>query len=325
MKYVRKIANRITAKVAAKSAELTRQDFMRIENDIRTLALEIHQVRLKQTNNGLLYADKNEVIVKLFNGLKIYLDTRDISLTPHVALDGIWEQSITTAWIKLLKPKNVTFDIGANFGYFGLLAAHVGDKKSSKVVFFEPNPKLIPYINKTLALNWYIENSSVENMAVSEKSGKAELTILKDYLASSSLQSSEKLEEYLGEKMALEVDETVVVDAISIDEYCSRNDIKSIDLIKIDIEGHEDKAYAGMKKIVKSSPDLTMFIEFTKEGYKNPENFYNQLLNDFSSLYLIDENGKFYKPTHNSYSEVVSKEDDWVMLVLSKNDTLQNL
>jgi FkbM family methyltransferase len=278
-----------------------------------------------KSRTTIMQTGEHEILVKLYNGLKIYLDNRDIGVVPHMALDGIWEPEITHAWNSLVRKNDTVFDIGANFGYFGLLAAQMTDKKNSKIVFVEANPHLIPYIEKTLALNWYKEQSAVENVAVSDKPGAVTLNILEDYIASSSVHTVDQLEKYLGTKMNLKLDEGVKVPAIAIDDYCKKNSIKSISLIKMDIEGYEDVAYAGMRKTIQVSPDVTMFIEFTKEGYKKPKEFYRQMLSDFGSVYLINSSGRLYKPKNNSYETVIGNAEDWAMPVFSKRNNLDSL
>jgi FkbM family methyltransferase len=276
-------------------------------------------VHCKQVaNSGIIQTSPNEIIAKLQSGLKIYLDTRDISVVPHLALDGVWEPHITKAWLSVLKPELTVFDIGANFGYFGLIAAHKIGKKNSKVVFFEANPELIPYINKTLSTNFYVEQSILENLAVADKEGTVTLNVLKDYIGSSTLHSLEHLDKYMHDKMHLKTEKSIKVKAVSIDSYCKKNKIPKIDLIKMDIEGYEDKAYQGMRDMVAKSPDITLFMEFTKESYENPKKFYELMLSDFGHIFLIDELGNIAKPKNRSYDAVIGNADDWVMPIFSK-------
>lgn len=291
--------------------------------ELQQKQIEIYNALSTQLiNKSVIQIADNEILVKIFNGLKIYLDTRDISVAPHIALDGIWEPHITQAWLSLIKPKDTIFDIGANFGYFGLLAAHNTDKKKSKIIFIEANPHLIPYINKTLSLNWYNEQSLVENFAVSDKEGTVTLNVLEDYIGSSSVQTIDQLDSYAGKKMQLKLNEAVKVPAKTIDGYCREKGIKHINLIKMDIEGYEDKAYLGMREMIKASPEVSMFVEFTKDGYSNPKAFYDQMLADFGCVYTIDSDGNLVKPKNMSYETVIGRVDDWVMPVFSKDKSL---
>lgn len=274
-------------------------------------------------NSGTIRISDKELLTKTFSGLKIYLDPRDISVTPHLALDSIWEYHITRAWLSVVGRNDVVMDIGANFGYFGALAAQVTERKNSKVIFFEANPQLIPYISKTLSVNWLNEQSVVENLAVADSERKVTLNILKDYIGSSSLHSVDHIDGYMHNKMHIvETETTVSVQATTIDAYCRKNKIGAVDLIKMDIEGFEDKAYDGMRKTIKASPNATLFIEFTKESYENPKQFYDNMLEDFGYVYLIDAQGKLTLQKRTDYESVIGNPDDWIMPVFSKNSKL---
>ncbi len=219
--------------------------------------------------------------------------------------------------------KHIIMDIGSNFGYYGALAAQRTDKKKSKIIYFEANPHLIPYIHKTLNVNWMNEQSVVENMAVSDKKGNLTLTVLNDYIGSSSLHSIEHMAKFLDNKMELAVNEKIKVKSISIDEYCKDNSMDKVDLIKMDIEGYEEIAYSGMRGIIDKSPETTLLIEFTKNSYKNPKNFYNELMNDFGNIYVINNDGLLVRPKNRTYEAVAGSSDDWIMLVFSKRKGLE--
>jgi FkbM family methyltransferase len=273
------------------------------------------------SNIGFVRLSENEILTKIFTGAKFYLDPRDIGLVPHLLLDKEWERDITHAWLKTVQPGDTVFDIGANFGYFGVLAAQQSNR-NCKVVMFEANPNLISYLNKTVTVNAFLDQIKVENLAVSDKPGNVTLNILKDYIASSSVHDIDKLNSYNQNGAELSIAERVSVPAISIDEYCKNNGITAVNLIKMDIEGHEQVAYKGMKDTIKKSPAITMFIEFTKGGYDRPEAFYSQMLKDFGNVYTIDSSGNLLKPSETGYDSIVGTAKDWVMLVFSKQDNL---
>jgi FkbM family methyltransferase len=279
----------------------------------------------KMGNNGHLQISETETLTKIFSGLKMYIDPRDMAVAVHIALDGIWEQEITDAWLTVLQPSDTVLDIGANYGYFGLLSSQFTEKNKAKIIMFEANPHIIPYINKSLSINWFNLHAKVENLAVSDKPGKAQLSVLKNYIGSSSLQTIEQLDSYMHEKMQLEVQETIDVATITIDEYCKINKIDDVNLIKMDIEGYEEKAYSGMRNIVKKSKNITMFIEFTKEGYSAPEDFYYLMLSDFGNVYTISDNGSLVLQKNNSYENIIGNSSQWVMPVFSKNAKLGDL
>lgn len=301
-----------------------------VHEEIQTTQLKINhnqliimdEINRRVKNSGTIQLSETEILTKIFSGLKMYLDPRDIAVVPHLALDAIWEHRITAAWLAAVKPHDVVLDVGANFGYFGALAAQLTDKKRSKVIMFEANPHLLPYLKKTLAVNWLNEQSVIENLAVSDKAGMVTLNLLEDYIGSSSVQTAAQLDTYMHGKMYLKTKEKIKVKAVSLDDYCKMHNINQVNLIKMDIEGYEEVAYQGMRGIVKASPNLTFFIEFTKDGYQNPRDFYNQMLEDFGYVYVISDEGYIQKPKKTDYDTVIGDADDWVMPIFSKNPKL---
>lgn len=320
-KTITKVRDRLFAKVMT-TLNLLNDRAGGIETRLDTIEKNLRQIDQYNSNTNnvqTIYISPTEVLTKVFTDLKIYLNPSDMSVAAHIALDGIWEKETTQAWMSVIKPEYTIFDIGANFGYFGLLAGQFTDKKRANVVLFEANQKLIPYINKSISINWLNEQMRVENLAVTDKKGTATLNVLKNYIGSSSLQTLEHLDSYMHEKMQLEIAEKMKVNSTTIDEYCLQKGITEINLIKMDIEGYEEKAYAGMRKIVKRSKDITLFLEFTKDGYEDPESFYNLMLSDFKNVYIINPEGNLVKPKNSSYRSVIGDTDDWVMPVFSKN------
>lgn len=299
--------------------DVTNQRLLNIEEKIRFIDSQLSNFNKVQT----IQVSENILLTKLFTDLKIYLNPKDMAVAVHLALDGIWEKEITKAWISVLKPNYTILDIGANFGYYGLLAGQFTDKNESKIIMFEANKKLIPYINKSISINWFNESTKVENLAISDKPGSVKLNILKDYVGSSSIQSVHKLETYLHDKMQLELAESVEVESVSIDDYCDSYKIQEVNLIKMDIEGYEETAYKGMRKIIKKSKNITLFIEFTKDGYKDPKAFYQNMISDFGNVYIINKDGALIKQKDDSYNNVIgNNKDNWVMPVFSKNPNL---
>lgn len=284
----------------------------------------MEEVNHRTKNSGTLVLSEKEMVTKIFSGLKMYLDPRDMAISVPLALDSVWEHQITSAFLAILGPNDTVFDIGANNGYYGALAAQKTDKKKAKVFLFEANPHLIPYIRKTLSVNWLNEQSTLEQLAVADKPGELTLNILQDYVGSSSVHSLEHTEAYMKGKMQLAAAESVKVQAVTIDDYCKKHKVPAIDLMIMDIEGFEDKAYAGMRKTVQASPNMSLMLEFTKGSYDDPKAFYEQMLSDFGHVYTIDDAGFIVKPEATDYKSIIEVNDDWVMPIFSKKADLAN-
>lgn len=325
-RILKKTRDRLIANLPNSIAQIEEniKELQKNQREIADRQAVIHEELKKEIkNSGFVKISENEILAKIFSGAKMYLDPGDIGLVPHLLLDGEWEHDVTQAWLSTIKPKDIVLDIGANFGYYGVLAVQQANR-DCKVVMFEANPKLMPYLSKTITVNSFQDCLIAENYAVADKKGKVKLNILKDYIASSSIHDIDQLNEYNQNGAEFELESTVEVSALTIDDYCKDNGIPSLNVIKMDIEGYEDKAYAGMRKIIKASPSITLFVEFTKSGYVNPERFYNDMLEDFGNVYLISNTGKLTKPKSSTYKSVIGDATDWVMPVFSKKNLIDS-
>ena len=78
------------------------------------------------------------VCTELRDGLKLWVDLADIGVSAGCLLND-WEPSTTAFILAALGPGDVFVDVGANIGWFTILAAHrVG--VSGHVWAFEPRP-----------------------------------------------------------------------------------------------------------------------------------------------------------------------------------------
>ncbi len=197
------------------------------------------------------------------------------------------KENLTTQIFKRVVEDGYTVvDIGANIGYFTLLAARLVGKKG-KVYAFEPEPRNYNMVLKNIALNGY-ENVVPVQKAVSNASGVVKLYLSsKDIGAHTIRQHHDKMQ--FDEK---ESGEFVEVESVTLDEFF--NDKRHpIDVIKMDIEGAEMAALSGMDRIIRENQNVKVFIEFypsaiREMGY-SPEEFVRKLLNYDFSIIAIDE------------------------------------
>ena len=85
-----------------------------------------------------------------------------------------------------------------------------------------------------------------------------------------------------------------MVDCLTIDELLKENEIRNLDLIKIDVQGYESKVLKGMSKIVRSSKIL-LLSEFWPKGIsqsgENPKEYLNMLRKMKFQLFELKTNG----------------------------------
>jgi FkbM family methyltransferase len=83
---------------------------------------------------------------------KIFVGASDVTLAPHLALDGYWAWWITAFLARNLEAGETFVDGGACYGYMSLLAAELVGPEG-RVLAVEPNPALFRLLERTLRLN----------------------------------------------------------------------------------------------------------------------------------------------------------------------------
>ena len=178
------------------------------------------------------------------NGYKIKLDLREY-IQRSIYLNNY--EPVQTDWVKqILRPGSTFIDIGANCGYFTLLAASLV-KSSGQVLAFEPSPSPANKIKK-LTIPWV----DVIQIGIGDTEEDLDLYLQpkSTNLHSPSFVKSDSHEEVLK------------VSVRKLDNLPYIQKLSRIDLVKIDIEGFEPNALKGMVKTIKTGKIKYLMVEF---------------------------------------------------------------
>jgi FkbM family methyltransferase len=149
----------------------------------------------------------------------------------------------------------VVYDIGANLGFFSLVAARLVGP-TGRVYAFEPAPENAEAIRRNAALN-LVTNVTVVERAVSSRAGTARLQIVDD-------QSWSRLEEFgahPGTERVLEVE------TVAIDDLVQSGELPPPALVKIDVEGAELAVLDGMRATIeRQRPTIVCELHETNAG-----------------------------------------------------------
>lgn len=148
---------------------------------------------------------------------------------------GTYEPAIQNCIAVHLSPGGVFVDIGANVGFFSLIAARRAGP-TGHVYAFEPVAGNAASIIRSCRLNDF-SNVEVFAEAVGERTGRTEL-MLAHHIGGAMLASAGTPPDGCG---------SVQVDVVSLDDAIAQRALRPPDLVKVDVEGAELEVLQGMR------------------------------------------------------------------------------
>ena len=147
---------------------------------------------------------------------------------------GSYEYAKQRLFARMLHSGDAVFDVGANVGFYTLLAAsRVGP--DGKVVAFEPLPDNVRFIQRHLRMN-RVEHVQVLQAAVGGRDGTA------------------RFERHVSNAMGRVSDGgSMDVEIVSIDSLCDARTIPAPSLMKLDVEGAELSVLEGASRTLTRS------------------------------------------------------------------------
>ena len=180
---------------------------------------------------------------------------------------GVFEVYETEIFRTYVKPGMTVVDIGANIGYYTLLAAK-GVGTEGRIYAFEPERASHELLKKNMCAN-ECTNVSLFTTAISDKESEAILHISKANKGNHSIINLPNRSQ--------EFTTSANITTNTLDNICLSEKITNIDLIKIDVEGAEGLVLAGMQKTL-ALPKITLFLEFFPENLRQAGNDPAQIL-----------------------------------------------
>lgn len=207
------------------------------------------RLRLQSVSVPLLYrlAPKTDGAIEV-HGHRMYL-AADGRLPPiDMSLDA-FEVETTQLFETLLEPGMVVIDVGAHVGYYTLIAAKaVGP--TGKVFAFEPDDSNYSLLIKNVEINGY-SNVVAVKQAVSNYVGYSTLEL-------SPWHSGIHHIDYSGQQES----SGVQVETTTVDTFLGSQESLEISLVKIDVEGSEERVLDGMSQLFENSGKLNVILEY---------------------------------------------------------------
>jgi len=155
--------------------------------------------------------------------------------------------------IKAQEP--VVFDIGAHEGT--VTRKYRKMFPLAGIFSFEPSPQTFEQLRRNTAKDARI---SAHKIAMSDKKGKALFHVNSLAATDSLLPADARASFYWGEGL-YDNKEVVEVDTISIDAFCREKSIRSIDILKLDVQGAEYEVFLGAGDMLSSQSISLIYTE----------------------------------------------------------------
>ena len=156
---------------------------------------------------------------------------------------GTYEPDLQAAALQFIKPGMVVYDVGANIGYISLMAARLAGKRG-RVFSFEALPANIARLTRNVALNTMQDQVQIVHAAVVDRPGEVTFLAHASGAMGKAQGSAGRDEHYT---------QTIKVTGIALDDFVFQHGNPPPAVIKMDIEGGEGMALAGMPRLLKEA------------------------------------------------------------------------
>ena len=183
--------------------------------------------------------------------MQMYVNPNCEVISPILLRHGFWEPQETHWTLQNIREGDTFLDVGANVGYYTLIAARIVGE-TGRVYAFEPDPESFEILEHNVSLH-RLRNVVLEQKAAADKPGSIEL-----FLA----------DRNKGDHRIYQTEESrpnIQIEAVTLDGYFD-GDPRGVDFAKIDTQGAEVLILQGMAGLIAANDDIRMAVEFWPYG-----------------------------------------------------------
>lgn len=221
---------------------------------------------------------KSSPFIAEFNDAKFWVNptaNQDLHMYDGILKNG-YETMTTRLILESLMDWDTFIDVGANNGYFTVLASKKVGKEGT-VYAFEPASTTYKRLTRNLELN-NCDNVKAHNLAVSNRRGKTSFYEFPDRDGENSL-------------VPLSGTKEITVDVVTLDEMCQNVRPK---IVKIDVEGYEREVLEGARHVIFDN-NASIILEYNRHVLlRKKENFddlLKMLTREGYKMRMVDEAG----------------------------------
>ncbi len=211
---------------------------------------------------------------------------------------GTYEPDLQAAASQIIKPGMIVYDIGANIGYISLMSARlVGEH--GKVFSFEALPANIERLKQNVELNTMQGQVQIVHAAVVEKTGEVTFLTHASGAMGKALGSAGRDTQY---------SQTIKIQGVSLDDFVFIQGNPPPAVVKMDIEGGEGMALAGMPRLLKETRPVILIELHGEEAARQVWD-------------CLSASGYSLHPMRHGSAEIHSlSELDWKAYIIAKPD-----
>jgi FkbM family methyltransferase len=190
---------------------------------------------------------------------RLFVDHSDNRGKALLTCAGVTQRKIVSLWaraIEALRP-TIVLDVGANYGEVCLSCRY---ESGVRVHLFEPNPHIVPFLNKSVSSHADASLMEVHEVAASSEAGELVFFVDRKWSGTSSAAGLVPDRAFKGQ--GAENWTTVTVAARPIDEVLSNVSATDTVLFKIDVEGYEERVWQGMKSLLTTVSGFCGIMEY---------------------------------------------------------------
>ncbi|MCA8953014.1 MAG: FkbM family methyltransferase [Planctomycetes bacterium] len=146
---------------------------------------------------------------------------------------------------RVVGERTVVFDVGGGIGTYAMVAARRAERP---VHLFEPLADNVRTVCDNLARNDLSARVRVNACVVTDRCGSADLRREQNAFVT-------RVAEVYDDP------DRGAVRAVTLDAYCAEHDVERIDVLKIDVEGHEGRVLAGAERLLKEGRIGIVIVE----------------------------------------------------------------
>jgi FkbM family methyltransferase len=198
--------------------------------------------------------NKDKPIDITYHGIKVRLYPHNNTIESKILVSSRLREGKELRIISgFIKNGGIFLDIGANVGYYSLMAAKLG---ATKIISVEPNPIVLDRFKTNIKFNGFDRKIKTFQIGIGAQRATMELRLSHIDMGSSSIVNS-KLN---SNKIKIKI--------IPLSELLKKEGITKVDVLKIDIEGFEDRAlFPYFKTLDKKLYPRLILMEDSSQTY----------------------------------------------------------